>query len=295
MAISQSQKDVLSGTTGGIAQVLVGQPLDILKVRLQTSPPGTYTGMLDCAARIVKNEGPLAFYKGTLTPLLGVGACVSIQFGVVASLKRHFAASNLAAGRGQRLSNSQFYLAGAAAGLANSFVAGPVEHVRIRLQTQPSPPLYRGPLDVVRQSLSSSGLFRGLYRGQFATFAREAHGMGMYFLTYEYLVQRYLDSHRLARNDLPNSYAMFAGAMAGYGLWLTAYPFDVVKSRMQTDALSLDKRRFKGTLDCVAQIWKEAGARGFFRGLIPTLVRSPFANAATFVAVEWAARNLDRI
>ncbi len=49
---------------------LVGQPLDILKVRLQTSPPGTYTGMVDCATRIVTNEGPLAFYKGTLTPLL---------------------------------------------------------------------------------------------------------------------------------------------------------------------------------------------------------------------------------
>ncbi|PWY99872.1 putative YMC1-protein of the mitochondrial carrier family [Testicularia cyperi] len=293
--LSRGQKDVLSGTVGGIAQVLVGQPLDILKVRLQTSPPGTYTGMLDCATRIVTKEGPLAFYKGTLTPLLGVGACVSIQFGVVEALKRHFRAENVAAGRSPDLSYSQFYLAGGIAGVANSFVAGPVEHIRIRLQTQPTPPLYKGPVDCIRQILSSSGFFHGVFRGQFPTFAREFHGMGMYFLTYEALVQHKLAKDGLARDQLPSSYAMFAGAMAGYGLWLTAYPADIIKSKLQTDSLDPRNRKYKGTLDCIRQTFRADGAKGFFRGLLPTLVRSPFANAATFVAFEWAARNLNKI
>ena len=31
--------------------------------RMQTSAKGTYTGMLQCAGGILKNEGPLAFYK----------------------------------------------------------------------------------------------------------------------------------------------------------------------------------------------------------------------------------------
>ena len=31
--------------------------------RMQTSARGTYTGMLHCAGGILKNEGPLAFYK----------------------------------------------------------------------------------------------------------------------------------------------------------------------------------------------------------------------------------------
>lgn len=290
--LSQGQKDVLSGTIGGIAQVLVGQPLDILKVRLQTSPPGTYTGMVDCATRIVRNEGPLAFYKGTLTPLLGVGACVSIQFGVVEALKRHFSASNVASGRSSELSYAQFYLAGGAAGVANSVVAGPVEHVRIRLQTQPSPPVYRGPVDCVRQIYTASGPWHGVFRGQVPTLAREFHGMGMYFLTYEALVHHKLTRDGISRSELPSTYAMFAGAMAGYGLWLTAYPADIVKSKLQTDALNPSERRYKGTLDCIQQTFKQDGIRGFFRGLLPTLVRSPFANAATFVAFEWAARTL---
>ena len=290
--LSQGHKDVLAGTFGGIAQVLVGQPLDILKVRLQTSPPGTYTGMVDCATRIVRNEGPLAFYKGTLTPLLGVGACVSIQFGVVEALKRHFSESNLSSGRAADLSYGQFYLAGGIAGLANSFVAGPVEHIRIRLQTQPTPPLYRGPIDCIKQVTAQSGLLHGVYRGQFPTFAREFHGLGMYFLTYEALVQYKLSKDRITRDELPGTYAMFAGAMAGYGLWLTAYPADIIKSKLQTDALNPSARQYKGTIDCIRQTFKADGVKGFFRGLLPTLVRSPFANAATFVAFEWAARNL---
>lgn len=35
---------------------------DIVKVRLQSSD--AYKGALDCATKIVKQEGPLAFYKG---------------------------------------------------------------------------------------------------------------------------------------------------------------------------------------------------------------------------------------
>ena len=30
---------------------------------MQTSAKGTYSGMLHCAGGILKNEGPLAFYK----------------------------------------------------------------------------------------------------------------------------------------------------------------------------------------------------------------------------------------
>ena len=30
---------------------------------MQTAPKGTYNGMLHCAGGILKNEGPLAFYK----------------------------------------------------------------------------------------------------------------------------------------------------------------------------------------------------------------------------------------
>jgi hypothetical protein len=39
------------------------QPFDIVKVRVQTAAPGTFKSPLDCATTLLKNEGPLGFYK----------------------------------------------------------------------------------------------------------------------------------------------------------------------------------------------------------------------------------------
>lgn len=123
---------------------------------MQTAPKGTYNGMVHCAGGILKNEGALAFYKvgpcahnyvfffltmyqGTLTPLLGIGVCVSIQFGALEYAKRIFASQNLALGRGgpggATLSGDQLFGAGVFAGLANGVVSGPVEHIRIRVSS----------------------------------------------------------------------------------------------------------------------------------------------------------------
>lgn len=43
------------------------QPFEIIKVRLQTQSKEApqYNGIVDCLNKIIKNEGPLALYKGT--------------------------------------------------------------------------------------------------------------------------------------------------------------------------------------------------------------------------------------
>ncbi|KAI0066002.1 mitochondrial carrier [Artomyces pyxidatus] len=296
--MSKTAKDLTAGTAGGIAQVLVGQPFDIVKVRMQTAPKGTYNGMLDCAGGILKNEGPLAFYKGTLTPLLGIGVCVSIQFGVLEYTKRHFAAQNTRKGHGgpdgKLLSSGQLITAGVLAGLGNGFVSGPVEHIRIRLQTQSNTnPTYRGPFDAIKKISSEYGI-KGLYKGQNVTFVREAAGYGVYFWAYEKLVQRELAQKGIRREEIGASSAVLYGAAAGYVLWAVIYPIDMIKSRMQTDGFSPSTgQKYRSTLHCVRTVWKTEGIGAFTRGLGPTLIRSPFANGATFLGFEMANRLLN--
>jgi solute carrier family 25 (mitochondrial carnitine/acylcarnitine transporter), member 20/29 len=94
---------------------------------LQTQPasgPREYAGAIDCVKKILANEGLFAFYKGTATPLVGIGACVSIQFGTFEFMKRFFRTRNEDAGHiDTTLSGGQFYVAGCAAGVANTIVA----------------------------------------------------------------------------------------------------------------------------------------------------------------------------
>jgi len=298
--MSNTVKDLTAGTVGGIAQVLVGQPFDIVKVRMQTAPKGTYRGMVHCAGGILKNEGPLAFYKGTLTPLLGIGVCVSIQFGALEYAKRIFASQNLAVGQGgedgKTLTSQQLFISGVFAGLSNGVVSGPVEHIRIRLQTQSNTnPLYKGPWDAITKIYGQRGI-AGIYKGQAVTFLREATGYGMYFLTYEKLVQWEMAKKGIRRDQINPANSIMYGAAAGYALWAVIYPTDMIKSRMQTDGFTpATGQKYASTLDCVRTVWRTEGIGAFTRGLGPTLIRSPFANGATFLGFEMAMRVLDRL
>jgi len=186
-------------------------------------------------------------------------------------------------------------VAGALAGLSNGFVSGPVEHLRIRMQTQSSAnPLYSGPFDAVKKIASQHGI-QGIFKGQTATFMREGLGFSVYFLAYEKLIQREMQTKGIRREDIPASNTILYGAAAGYALWGVIYPIDVIKSRMQTDGFSSSTgRRYNTTLDCIKQVWRSEGLAAFTRGLGPTLIRSPFANGATFLGFELAMRALYR-
>ncbi|WVF67581.1 hypothetical protein IAT40_002339 [Kwoniella sp. CBS 6097] len=290
LRLTQTQKDLVGGSVGGVAQVLVGQPFDIVKVRVQTAPPGTYASPLDCATKLLKADGPAGFYKGTLTPLLGIGACVSIQFGALEWAKRFFAAR----AKGRELNLGELWASGAIAGVANTVVSTPVEHIRIRLQTQPAmtPPVYAGPADCAVKLYKNGGGLKGIFKGQVPTMWRDGVGYGCYFMAYEALVQKHLRTTGLARDQVSPLWAVTYGAAAGFALWFSIYPVDVVKSKLQTDSLDPAKRMYKGMIDCTIKTWRSQGVKGFMGGLAPTLIRSPFANGATFVAFELAMRSL---
>jgi solute carrier family 25 citrate transporter 1 len=65
-----SLRTFVSGGIAGAASVFGNTPIDVVKTRLQGLDAHKYKGTWDCIRKIWKNEGLLAFYKGT-TPRLG--------------------------------------------------------------------------------------------------------------------------------------------------------------------------------------------------------------------------------
>ena len=74
--------EFIAGWVGGVGQVLSAQPFDIIKIRLQTQDSANpkYNNMVDCFKKIMAEEGPMTFYKGTASPLVGVGSICATQF-----------------------------------------------------------------------------------------------------------------------------------------------------------------------------------------------------------------------
>jgi solute carrier family 25 (mitochondrial carnitine/acylcarnitine transporter), member 20/29 len=184
------------------------------------------------------------------------------------------------------LSYGQYYLAGAFAGLSNTILSTPIEHVRIRLQTQPhgAARLYSGPLDCIRKLSADAGVFHGLYRGTAVTILREAQAYGVWFLTYEFLMNADAKRNKIKREQISTPKVAFYGGLAGEMLWLGSYPFDVVKSKMQTDGFG-SKARYKNMRDCFAQTFRTEGLYGFWRGIGPTLLRAMPVSAGTFAVL----------
>ncbi|ESO93234.1 hypothetical protein LOTGIDRAFT_189855 [Lottia gigantea] len=81
----------LSGCIAGCTASLTVNPVDVVKTRLQTLHQAegeeSYTGIIDCFTKVMKNEGPKAFFKGALcrilviAPLFGIAQTV-YYFGV---------------------------------------------------------------------------------------------------------------------------------------------------------------------------------------------------------------------
>ena len=272
-----SKNDFISGSLAGIMQVLSGQPFDLIKVKMQTL--ATKTTVLNSAKNIFNTEGIMGFYKGTLSPLTGISFCVSIQFGANEFAKRiakeYYKTSQLGV--------IPLGSCGAFAGFCNSFVASPVELVRIKLQAQkPGVNKFTGSFHVIQYLYSNYGL-RGVYSGLIITIMREAPGYFLYFGTYEVLMQKAEKSYGL-RETVPLYKISLYGALSGTAFWIGIFPIDVIKSRLQADTIKNPK--YKSIGDCANQIYAELGINGFFKGLKPCLLRVPFANMATFITFE---------
>lgn len=76
-------KDLFCGCASGWGQVISMLPFENIKVKVVSRPDEYNKGYIHAFKKTVAEEGFLSFYKGMMMPLLGVGAQVALQFGVV--------------------------------------------------------------------------------------------------------------------------------------------------------------------------------------------------------------------
>ncbi|XP_044466780.1 mitochondrial carnitine/acylcarnitine carrier-like protein [Mangifera indica] len=285
-------KDLISGTVGGAAQLIVGHPFDTIKVKLQSQPaplpgqPPKYSGAIDAVKQTVAAEGPRGLYKGMGAPLATVAAFNALLFTARGQME-----ALLRSKPGEPLTVNQQIIAGAGAGVAVSFLACPTELIKCRLQAQSAlagsgsatvAVEYGGPMDVARHVLRSEGGVVGLFKGLVPTMAREVPGNAAMFGVYEGLKQYMAggqDTSQLGRGSL-----IVAGGLAGASFWAAVYPTDVVKSVIQVD--DYNNPKYSGFKDAFRKIQKTEGIKGLYKGFGPAMARSVPANAACFLAYE---------
>jgi solute carrier family 25 carnitine/acylcarnitine transporter 20/29 len=158
MKSTATLNDLIAGSLGGAAQVIVGQPLDTVKTRAQIAPKGMFNGPLDIIKQTARREGFLAFYKGMASPLFGIAAVNSLLFASYSASKRLVSPY-------PQLSLSQTALAGGIAGAANAVLASPVEMFKVRMQGQYGAATDQRLKAVVTDMINNWGFRKGIMRG----------------------------------------------------------------------------------------------------------------------------------
>ncbi|XP_026081139.1 solute carrier family 25 member 48 isoform X1 [Carassius auratus] len=293
--------DFLAGWIGGASSVIVGHPLDTVKTRLQAGKG--YRNTLHCIISIYKKENVTGFFKGLSFPLASITLYNSLVFGFFSNTQRLISRYRYGDGR-HPCSMLDLTVASMLTGLVSVGVGAPVDLVKIRLQMQTQPvlaenfnlagngsvplrsmgiqsqSLYRGPLHCISTILQNEGI-QGLYRGAGAMILRDVPGYTLYFIPYT-LFCNWMNPDA---NASPHPCCIcLAGGLAGSISWVTATPTDVVKSRLQADAVQ--HRKYKGILHCIVQSYKTEGIHVFFRGATVNAIRGFPMCATMFLGYE---------
>lgn len=138
---------------------------------------------------------------------------------------------------------------------------------------------FRGAVQLYR----SAGI-RGLYYGFPLHLSRDILGTGFYYALYDSLRR----TSAQQPNIVPPATAPFiCGSAAGILSWALIYPIDVVKTRVQRDALEGKKDRASALT--IAKGLSRKGLGSMYRGLGVSAVRSMFMHVRAFSLVSLIA------
>ncbi|XP_045148057.1 calcium-binding mitochondrial carrier protein SCaMC-1 [Echinops telfairi] len=178
----------LSGSLAGATAQTFIYPMEVFKTRLAVAKTGQYSGIFDCAKKILKHEGMGALYKGYIPNLLGIIPYAGIDLAVYELLKsywlEHFAEDTVNPGVVVLLG------CGALSSTCGQLASYPLALVRTRMQAQAmvdgAPQLNM--VGLFRRIISKEGA-RGLYRGITPNFMKVLPAVGISYVVYEKMKQ----------------------------------------------------------------------------------------------------------
>jgi len=275
--LSFAENFMLSGAAAIISKTAAA-PIERIKPMVQNqdemlkagrlSKP--YTGVMDCGARILKEEGIAPFWRGNMANVLRYFPTQALNFAFKGKIKAFFKKSkqdSALVGFGKNLA------AGGAAGAMSLCFVYSLDYARTRLANDAKSAKkgggggerqFNGLLDVYKKTLAADGI-AGLYRGFVISCVGIIVYRGFYFGLYDTLKPMLLGDDA----------SVVASFVLGYAVTVTAglmsYPIDTIRRRMMMT--SGEAVKYNGSLDCTAQILRTEGVTSFFKGAGANILR----------------------
>jgi len=293
-------EDLVCGGGAAALSKTVVAPLERAKVVLQAqrsvfiTERDRFKGLVDFLTRAPQEQGVVSLWRGNWANVLRIVPATAIRFPCYDTYKR------LSLPRGEwGYSGAERVLrrmeAGIFAGLTTLLFTYPLDVAKTRLSLDNSKTgeakLYKGVWDCLSKTRRADG-FVTWYRGFLLAAGTTIPYFAVSFTVYDLLRDAFILNRKRTSGETSTSdaYAILnyigIGTIAGTAAQLVTYPLDTIRKRLQMNGLLGTEKVYKSTLDCIKKVSAAEGVKGFYGGLVPTLLKIAPAAAIQFTAYD---------
>ncbi|CCE64187.1 hypothetical protein TPHA_0G03470 [Tetrapisispora phaffii CBS 4417] len=312
---------IAGGISGSCAKSLIA-PLDRIKILFQTSNPhyakysGSLHGLVKAAKHIWTQDGVLGLFQGHSITLARIFPYAAMKFVAYEQIRSILIPSKQYETHWRRM------MSGSLSGLCSVFITYPLDLIRVRLAyvTEHHHVKVRFVIkQIYHEPASTTLLSKGyiptwfahwcnFYRGYTPSVLGMIPYAGVSFFAHDFLHDifklPYLRPYsvvplsaeqdkerRKKRQKLPlRTWAeLISGGLAGIASQTAAYPFEIIRRRLQVSSLStrnMYSHKFETIPQIARIIYKERGWRGFFVGLSIGYIKVTPMVACSFFVYE---------
>merc|ERR1712048_952686 len=245
-------------------------PIERIKLMIQTQDANPkirsgevprYTGIMDCGARIMKEQGAKRFWDGNFTNCIRYFPTQAFNLAFKDTFKRMFPKYN------PKTEFAQFFganlVSGGLAAASSLTIVYPLDYARTRLASDvgSGKKSFSGLGDCIAKTMKGPGGFFALYTGLQLGCFDTITGLNPY----------------KSDKGILGAVTTFAAAQTAITIGAGAtYPFDTVRRRLQMQSEKpVEEHLYKGTMDCFKKIAAEEGlAAGLYKGFAANVLRS---------------------
>jgi len=250
--------------------------------------PTAGASMMEVATYIYHTGGIPGFFAGVQTSMMGQALIKAVVFAVNAAVLQYAQEHHLFGDS----TAYQLLSAAAMAGFVTSFLAAPVDRIKVLMQCSDHECYHGNEKECANAVLKQEGLKGFLTRGLGCTMIREIPAYSLYFGVYGGLQAYCSDWTAILGPTL--SPALY-GAAAGMACWLPIYPIDVIRTvALNTEGDDKDSAddeantttTNKSPWEIAVDLYESAGWEAFYDGLGARLLRQAVNHAVTFSVYE---------
>uniref|UniRef100_A0A5S6QHT7 Solute carrier family 25 member 38 homolog n=1 Tax=Trichuris muris TaxID=70415 RepID=A0A5S6QHT7_TRIMR len=268
---------LIFGLLSGACSTFLFQPFDLLKTRLQCPPHHLRINHSLCpmAIHVIRNEGLLSLWKGTIPSLLRVVPGIGLYFYFVQALSRAGMSTPMP------LAFQHVYI-GFLARTLTGVLCLPLTVLKTHAE---SAHLHNQSLRNISRTLIMEGRCSALCAGMLPTLIRDAPYAGLYLYFYRLQLSRvdiWIPVESLWVNFV-------CGLSAGFAACLLTQPFDIVRTRMQLfPAVNRSMRStFKATL-------RQGGWPLLLTGFLPRVLKKSLTSALSWTMFDMLSMHASR-